>query len=63
MRIIVEMDVPYWNKEVRKDLMRWIIHNLGDGDTEPIGSIIEPKRPYPLIPFSRQDDKEYIIEW
>lgn len=62
-RIIVEMDVPFWNPEVRKDLMKWIIHNLTDGDIEPDGSIIEPKKPYPLIPFSEEDDEEYIIEW
>ena len=27
------------------------------------GVIIEPKKPYPLIPINKQEDKEFEIEW
>lgn len=27
-RIIIEMDVDYWNDEMRRELMQYLIHNL-----------------------------------
>lgn len=69
-RIIVEMDVDYWNADMRKELMRYLIHNLKVCDAENNdrsdfqGAIIEPMKPYPLIHISKDDgDLEFEIKW
>jgi hypothetical protein len=66
-RIIIEMNVDYWTPEVRKEVMRYLIHNLKvvdeDDHSNFKGSIIEPASPYPLIPIQKPDDKEYEIVW
>ena len=66
-RIIIEMNVDYWNDGMRKILMHFLIHNLqiidDDDNTNFEGVIIEPLKPYPLIPIDSEQDKEYKIEW
>ena len=70
-RIIINMDVDYWNEEMRKELMRYLIHNLkiietddetGEDCSEFNGIIIEPACPPPLIPIQEPDDKVYKID-
>lgn len=65
-RIIIEMNVDFWDNNMRKSLMQYLIHNLQiideDDNTEFEGEIIEPTRPYPLIPLA-PEDKRYKIEW
>ena len=70
-RIIINMDVDYWNERMRESLMKYLIHNLKviemDDDwnehSDFQGVIIEPASPYPLIPIQRPDDKVYKIKW
>ena len=70
-RIIVNMIVDYWNDGMRKNLMKFLIHNCQvittDEDfkdhTDFVGVIIEPANPAPLIPVQEPDDKVFNIEW
>ena len=68
------MVVDYWNDEVRKELMQYLIHNLKvteeieteDGwedHSDFKGLIIEPASPPPRIPIQRPDDKVFEIKW
>lgn len=67
-RIIIEMNVDYWTDEMRKEVMKYLIHNLKVYDAENNdhsdfeGCIIEPKKPYPIIPLALEDDV-YDIVW
>ena len=66
-RIIVNVDVDYWSDEVRKSLMRFLVHNckvVDDNDKSDFqGVIIEPLKPYPLIPIDNSQEKSFDIEW